>query len=106
MNIGRRRRALGARSTWAAPIMPWGEAGRAPKTVARVARRFRGAHRLLHLAQDLRLAEHHGIEAARDAEGVLHGVVSLLAIEVRREVEPQGPRPGGEPALHGHGVVG
>jgi hypothetical protein len=26
------------------------------------------AHRLLHLAEDLRLAQHHGVEAARDAE--------------------------------------
>ena len=31
---------------------------------------FRVAHRLLHLAQDLRLAQHHRVEPARDAERV------------------------------------
>ncbi len=36
---------------------------------------------VLHLAEDLRLADHHGVEAGRHAEGVAHGV----AIEVRIE---------------------
>ena len=38
--------------------------------------------RLLHLAQDLRLAQHHGIETGRHAEGVLHrfGAVQRVGI--------------------------
>ncbi len=38
--------------------------------VPRAPARFGGAHGVLHLAEDLRLAQHHGIEPAGHAEGV------------------------------------
>jgi hypothetical protein len=40
------------------------------------------AHRLLHLAEDLRLAEHHRIEAGGDAEGVPRRVAVVLDVGV------------------------
>ena len=49
------------------------------------ARRLRVAHRLLHLAQDLRLAQHHRIEPARHAKRVRHGLVTRQRVEVRRQ---------------------
>ena len=46
---------------------------------------FRRAHRLLHLAQDLRLAQHHRVEPARDAERVRHRLVARQRVDVGRE---------------------
>ena len=40
---------------------------------------FRRAHRLLHLAEDLRLAQHHRVEAAGDAERVRHRLARAAA---------------------------
>jgi hypothetical protein len=40
------------------------------------------AHRLLHLAQDLRLAQHHGVQAAGDAEGMPGGLRPLQHVGV------------------------
>ena len=37
----------------------------------------------LELAEDLRLADHHGIEAGGDAEEVMNGVAAFVAVEVR-----------------------
>jgi hypothetical protein len=44
-----------------------------------------GVVRLLHLSEDLRLAEHHRVEARGDAEDVLHGLVPLPLVQVRFE---------------------
>ena len=41
-----------------------------------------GAYRVFHLTQNLRLAQHHGIEAAGDAEGVARGMLVLVAVAV------------------------
>ncbi|OIQ80212.1 hypothetical protein GALL_380470 [mine drainage metagenome] len=46
-----------------------------PQRAAQRAGLGRGAHRVLHLAEDLRLAQHHRIEPAGDAEGMAHGAV-------------------------------
>ena len=43
---------------------------------------FGDASRLFHLAQDLRLADHHGIEARGDAERVPHGFGLRKRIEI------------------------
>ena len=43
------------------------------------------AHRVFHLAQDLRLAQHHGIQAAGHAERMAHGIVVLVAVQVRAQ---------------------
>jgi hypothetical protein len=47
---------------------------------------LRGAHGVLELAEDLRLAQHHGIEPARHAERVLDRVLARQLIHVRIEV--------------------
>ncbi len=44
-----------------------------------------GAHRVLHLAQDLRLAQHHRVEAAGDAEGVARHVLLRQRVGVRAQ---------------------
>jgi hypothetical protein len=44
------------------------------------------AHRLLHLAEDLRLAQHHGIEPAGHAEGVPRGVVPVHHVGMLAQV--------------------
>ncbi len=44
-----------------------------------------GAHRVFHLAEDLRLAQHHGIEPAGHAEGVAHGLRLPQRIHVGRQ---------------------
>ena len=44
------------------------------------------AHRVLHLAQNLRFAEHHRIEPGGDAEGVAHGVVLRQRVQERAQV--------------------
>ena len=41
---------------------------------------------LLHLAQDLRLADHHRVEAGRHAEGVAHRGLALEPVEVGFEL--------------------
>src|SRR5688500_9590157 len=46
------------------------------------ARRFRGARRLLHLAEDLRLADDHRVEAGGDAERMAHGLLVRQRIQV------------------------
>ena len=46
---------------------------------------LRRAHRVLHLAQDLRLAQHHRIEAARDAERVRHRAILRQRVDVRMQ---------------------
>jgi hypothetical protein len=90
---------------------------------------LRGARRILHLPEDLRLAQHHRVQARGDAEGMAHGLFARQRVEValqlvalhavvlrqpvgdlfrgplRREVElgpvarRQDRRFGGEPAL-------
>ena len=40
------------------------------------------AHRLLHLAEDLRLAQHHGVQTAGDAESVFHRLLLRETIDV------------------------
>ena len=40
---------------------------------------------VLELAQDLRLAHHHRIQAGRHAEQVMDGVAALVPVEVRRQ---------------------
>jgi hypothetical protein len=59
---------------------------RRPDRLARLGQR----ERVLHLAEDLRLADHHGIQAGRDAEGVTDRVVLGVRVEQRlhgREVD-------------------
>jgi len=46
---------------------------------------FRRAHRLLQLAEDLRLAQHHRIEAGGDAERMARGVLGRQRVDVRLE---------------------
>ena len=53
---------------------------------AEAARLLRGLVRLLHLAEDLRLAEHHRVEAGGHAEGVAHGRLALELVEVRLDL--------------------
>ncbi len=48
---------------------------------------LRDAVGILQLAQDLRLAQHHGIEPGRDAEGMLDGALFLMHIQTGGEVE-------------------
>jgi hypothetical protein len=43
---------------------------------------LRHARRLLHLAEDLRLAQHHRIQAAGDAEHVAHRVAAGQGVQV------------------------
>ncbi|SOZ14370.1 hypothetical protein CBM2609_A170033 [Cupriavidus taiwanensis] len=45
-----------------------------------------GAHRVLELAQDLGLAQHHRIEPAGHAEGVPHGFGLRQRVQVRRQL--------------------
>src|SRR5882724_10999960 len=44
------------------------------------------AGRLLHLAQDLRFADHHGVEAGGDAERVPHGFAMREGVEIGLEL--------------------
>ncbi|MCY1526970.1 hypothetical protein D9M68_620200 [compost metagenome] len=44
-----------------------------------------GAHRVFHLAHDLGFAQHHGVQAAGHAESVAHGVVLVMAVQVRAQ---------------------
>ena len=66
------------------------------------------AHGVLHLAHDLGLAQHHGIQAAGHAEGVTHGVVLVMTIEVRAQGAGVEPVVVGQPGrqLLGHMAVG
>jgi hypothetical protein len=41
-----------------------------------------GARGLLHLAEDLRLAEHHGIQARGDTEGMAHRLLARQRVQV------------------------
>jgi hypothetical protein len=43
------------------------------------------AHRVLHLAQDLGLAQHHGVQPAGDAEGVAGGQAVVQGVGVRTQ---------------------
>ncbi|ABA50496.1 hypothetical protein BURPS1710b_3601 [Burkholderia pseudomallei 1710b] len=56
----------------------------------------RGAYRVLHLAEDLRFAEHHRIEPGRDAKRVAHRLGLRQRVHVRRELV------GGNPVVVGH----
>ena len=47
--------------------------------------------RLLHLAEDLRLADHHRVEARRDAEEMAHGFATPVGVEAARQLV--GPEP-------------
>ena len=49
------------------------------------ARRLGGLYRLLHLAQDLRLAQHHRIEPARDAKRMRNGFLLRQRVDVLRQ---------------------
>src|SRR5687768_10977701 len=55
--------------------------------------RLRGTRRLLHLAENLGLADHHGIESRGDAESVAHRLLAGQRIEVRLQLV------GGEPVI-------
>ena len=44
------------------------------------------AHRIFHLAQDLRFAQHHRIQPGGDAEGMAHGIVLRQRVEIRTQV--------------------
>jgi hypothetical protein len=46
---------------------------------------FGGAHRVFHLAQDLRFAQHHGVEAAGHAKGVAGDLVALQRVGMRAQ---------------------
>ncbi len=48
-----------------------------------VSQAWASAKALLHLAEDLRLPDHHGVEAGGDAEGVAHGVRRPRACRAR-----------------------
>jgi hypothetical protein len=69
-----------------------------------VQHRARGARRLgqregvLHLPEDLRLAQHHGVEARRDAEGVERGLVAGRSVEQRLQLPPRHAAVAPEPA--------
>jgi hypothetical protein len=43
------------------------------------------AHRILHLAEDLRFAQHHRIEAGSDAERMADGIVLRQHVQVRTQ---------------------
>ena len=62
------------------------------------ARLGRAAVRDLELAEDLRLADHHRVEARADAEQMAHGVRSLEAIERAGEQSSVDLTVGGEEA--------
>jgi hypothetical protein len=47
-----------------------------------------GPHRLLDLPEDLRLADHHRVEAARDAEGMPHRRLVPVRVQVAFELQP------------------
>ena len=67
--------------------LPWRPrrcAGTAGSERCRGRRPLGGAHRVLHLAEDLRLAQHHRIEPGGDAERVAHGLVLRQRVQVRR----------------------
>ncbi len=57
-------------------------------------------HRLLHLAQDLRLAQHHRVEPARHAERVRDRPVARQRVDVRRQRVRGHPVKLLEPAHH------
>ncbi len=48
---------------------------------------LRHAVRIFELTQDLRLAEHHGVETRGDAEGVFYGLLFLVNVQTGGEVE-------------------
>jgi hypothetical protein len=81
---GRHADAVGADlGGWCA--LPWPPKAALEQLVQRGAQRagFVGfAHRLLHLAQDLRLAQHHRIQPRGHAEGVAGGIAVLQHIGV------------------------
>ena len=52
---------------------------------AKRARGFRGAHRLFHLAEDLRLTQHHRIQSRCDAKSVRHRLVVGQCVQVGRK---------------------
>ncbi|CUJ48692.1 Uncharacterised protein [Achromobacter xylosoxidans] len=66
------------------------------------------AHGVLHLADDLGFAQHHGIEPAGHAEGVAHGVVLLVAVQMRAQRAGIEPVVLGQPRgqLVGHVAIG
>ena len=68
---------------------------------AKAAGGFRAPHRLFHLAQDLRLAQHHRIEAARNPESVFDGALARQRVEVRRQRIPRDAVEVLQPAHHG-----
>jgi hypothetical protein len=59
------------------------------------------AHGFLHLAEDLGLAQHHGIEARRHAEGVARGLAVLADVGVGRELAAADPALLGQPVERG-----
>jgi hypothetical protein len=58
----------------------------APEQVAERPRLDGEVVRLLHLAEDLRLAEDHALEARRDPEDVADGLLAVALVEVAREL--------------------
>ncbi len=73
---------------------------------AQSARRFGAAHRLLHLAENLRLAEHHRIEPAGDAKGVRDRAILRQRVDIRMERLGGHPVEALQPALDRRGFGG
>ena len=65
---------------------------------ARGARGLGEGEGVLHLPQDLRLAQDHGVEARRDAERVQRGLVAGRGVEQRLELPPGHAAMAAEPA--------
>ena len=63
-----------------------------------------GLHRLFHLAEDLRFAQHHRIEPGRDAERVLCGFFARQRIQVGRQFAPLDVVEIGQPLRDGIGA--
>ena len=67
---------------------------RGPDRLARLGER----ERVLHLPEDLRLAEHHRVEARGDAERVAHGLALGVGVEHRLDARPSRRRGDGRDA--------
>jgi hypothetical protein len=72
---------------------------------AEAAHGFGGAHRVLHLPQDLRLPQHHRIEPRGDAEGMPHRGFAIVVVEARCDFHARAARARLEPTAHGAGVI-
>jgi hypothetical protein len=72
------------RSPWSSAL-PWPRRNCAGKACAAACRAYRplpDTRRLLHLAEDLRFAQHHGIQARCDAEHVAHRILLRMLVKI------------------------